>query len=397
MVLDQIVYAAVIGCILFLAVLVSFKKTNTPIGYWFFSLLFVIIALVFSDYLLDHFNVYKKYPALIVVFQPSLYAISPLIYLSVCYLTTVEKKLSAKLVLHFIPYLLVLSLYSMPYVFSNPKQTTGPDDADDKVVELLLLFLFFIQIFLYLYFSVRQLKRHRLTLPLFVSSISDNDYHWLFKAIIGLSVLLIISLIEVVFDHMHIPFYFSFLYLIGFYYIGIQVVKQKDVFPFSKEQIESVNDLIKDQQPAYDTNNKDGREEFQADNVKKNLPERKKLISEESTIYYSERLKELMELKKPYLDNELTLPRLAELLQLNTYQTSYLINASFDENFYSFINRYRIENCKQMLVDPLYSHLSILGIAFESGFNSKTAFNTVFKKSTGLSPKGFREQINTKK
>ena len=72
------------------------------------------------------------------------------------------------------------------------------------------------------------------------------------------------------------------------------------------------------------------------------------------------------------------------------------INNCFDENFYTFINRYRLEDCKAMLVNEKYNHLSILGIAFEAGFNSKTAFNTAFKKNTGLSPKEFKENFFVK-
>lgn len=89
-----------------------------------------------------------------------------------------------------------------------------------------------------------------------------------------------------------------------------------------------------------------------------------------------------------------TLPvsKLGELLGRNTYQISYLINNCFQENFHTFVNRYRLEACEQMLLDPKYTHLSIWGIAFEAGFNSKTVFNTTFTRETGLSLKELRKQ-----
>ena len=82
------------------------------------------------------------------------------------------------------------------------------------------------------------------------------------------------------------------------------------------------------------------------------------------------------------------------MIPLNTYQTSYIINTCFNENFYGFVNRYRIEECKRMLESNEYNNLSILGIAFEAGFNSKTAFNTTFKKLTGLSPKEYKDRLD---
>lgn len=116
-------------------------------------------------------------------------------------------------------------------------------------------------------------------------------------------------------------------------------------------------------------------------------------MTDENLYQYTTRLLNLMETEKPFLDSEITLPKLGKMLLLNTYQTSYLINTSFGENFFTFINRYRINECKAMLADHRNNHLTILGIAYNSGFNSKTAFNTAFKKVTGLSPRDYKEQV----
>lgn len=396
--LPQFANAATIGSLCFLAILILSKKSNTSIGYRFLSLVFFLLAFIFADELFESTGAYIKYSKLIVVFQPLIYAFPPLIYLAVYYLTTVEKKLSLKVFFHFVPYLLLISLYLSVYVINTPRQAIRPDDdSNDKAFEIFLLFLFFIQVFSYLYLSIKQLKKHQLTLPLFVSNISDNDYHWLYKATIGLSMLAVISFTEFVFDQAHISFYFSFIYLIGFYYIGVQVTRQNDVFPFSKDQRESVADLINGQQSFEDKkihteniliNIAESKEDLSG-----NLIDRKQVISEEKLEQHKARLIALMLTEKPYLDSAIALPKIAGMLSLNTYQTSYLINTCFSENFYVFINRYRLEECKRMLMSPEYAHLSILAIAFESGFNSKTAFNTSFKKSIGLSPKEFKEQV----
>ena len=73
------------------------------------------------------------------------------------------------------------------------------------------------------------------------------------------------------------------------------------------------------------------------------------------------------------------------------HQLSYIINNGFDENFYQFINRFRIEEAKKLILNPNMNHLSLLGIGFEVGFNSKSVFNTTFKKNTGKTPSEFKK------
>ncbi|WP_276876504.1 helix-turn-helix domain-containing protein [Chryseobacterium joostei] len=100
-----------------------------------------------------------------------------------------------------------------------------------------------------------------------------------------------------------------------------------------------------------------------------------------------------METEKPYLDGDLNLLKLSDRVQINAHQLSYLLNNGFQENFFYFVNKYRVEHAKKMLIDDSFQKLSILGIAFESGFNSKTAFNTIFKKMTDMTPSEFRKRM----
>jgi AraC-like DNA-binding protein len=78
-------------------------------------------------------------------------------------------------------------------------------------------------------------------------------------------------------------------------------------------------------------------------------------------------------------------------MNITSHQLSYVINTGFNENFFRFINQYRVEKAKELLLLEEMNRLSILGIAFESGFNSKTSFNTTFKKFTGQTPSAFKE------
>ena len=104
-----------------------------------------------------------------------------------------------------------------------------------------------------------------------------------------------------------------------------------------------------------------------------------------------ERLIALMENEKPYLDTQLNLFKLAELHGSTVHELSSLINKGFNENFNQFINRYRVEESKKLLVSEQHQNLSMLGIAYEAGFNSKTVFNATFKKMVGKTPTEYRK------
>jgi AraC-like DNA-binding protein len=90
------------------------------------------------------------------------------------------------------------------------------------------------------------------------------------------------------------------------------------------------------------------------------------------------------------------LPELARQMGYNTNQLSGVINKEMGKNFNELINQYRIETVKERLVDPAFAHLSILGIAFESGFNSKATFNRAFKHFTQQTPSEFLKKQNKK-
>ncbi|MDY0077010.1 MAG: helix-turn-helix domain-containing protein [Bacteroidales bacterium] len=117
------------------------------------------------------------------------------------------------------------------------------------------------------------------------------------------------------------------------------------------------------------------------------------LLNETEAENYVGKIKQLMETEKPYLDAALTLPGLAAKLQIPSHHLSRVINEKFEQNFFDFINQYRIEEVKSKMAKPEFDNLSILGIAFESGFNTKSAFNRVFKKMTGTTPSEYKNQL----
>jgi AraC-like DNA-binding protein len=163
---------------------------------------------------------------------------------------------------------------------------------------------------------------------------------------------------------------FEIPYLVGFFVIAFFSMKQKEIYPFTKlQKNELLNTIIKD-------------------NLKKQEP--KKLLEDHKLEELKTALLHIMENEKPFLDCELTLVKLASMMDISLHQLSYLINTGFNENFYQFVNRYRIEEAKRLILDEKMSHLNFQGIALEVGFNSKSVFNATFKKCTGQTPSEYK-------
>lgn len=98
------------------------------------------------------------------------------------------------------------------------------------------------------------------------------------------------------------------------------------------------------------------------------------------------KLMDFIEKEKPYLDAQLSLGSLAASIQVHSNRLSYLINEKTGMNFNEFINQFRLANFKEIALDENNAHLTILGLAYESGFNSKTVFNAYFKKIENTTP-----------
>jgi len=161
-------------------------------------------------------------------------------------------------------------------------------------------------------------------------------------------------------------FFVAVVYLVAFYSL-----RQKEIYPQGIElsDIVSNNTLIEQQTDVPKV----------------------KVIEDADLHQLKEKLLRLMELEKPYLNSELNLVKLAEQMNLTTHQLSYLINNAMGENFFNFINRYRVRKAKELLKNSDYDHLNVLVIAYESGFNSKTSFNNTFKKMTNYTPTEYRK------
>ncbi|WP_222983415.1 helix-turn-helix domain-containing protein [Flagellimonas meishanensis] len=113
-------------------------------------------------------------------------------------------------------------------------------------------------------------------------------------------------------------------------------------------------------------------------------------MTPEETEQLTAGLLEYMTKGQPFLNPDCTLGSLSKQMNIQPYKLSYLINKEFGQNFSSFLNAYRIEKAKEMLVDANYESLKIAAIAYECGFNSLSSFNQAFKKATAQTPSEFR-------
>ncbi len=122
------------------------------------------------------------------------------------------------------------------------------------------------------------------------------------------------------------------------------------------------------------------------------ISEKDSKFSNSNTILrLKEKLIAYMNSDKPYLDPDLTLTDLAKQLDISRNQLSEVINTGIGDNFYNFINKYRIDEVKQLIRDDSKKRYKIMSLAYEAGFNSKSSFNNIFKKTMGLTPSAYRD------
>lgn len=110
---------------------------------------------------------------------------------------------------------------------------------------------------------------------------------------------------------------------------------------------------------------------------------------------YVHALKNAMTDSRLYLNQTLTRQDVAEHLKITPNQLSYILNTLIGKSFYDYVNEFRVAEVMSKIEDPNNIHLTLEGIAYESGFNSKSTFNSIFKKVQGITPKQYRNSLTT--
>tara|TARA_R110002126_G_scaffold290897_3_gene449396 strand:+ start:7522 stop:9843 length:2322 start_codon:yes stop_codon:yes gene_type:complete len=163
-----------------------------------------------------------------------------------------------------------------------------------------------------------------------------------------------------------------------------QAIEKKSFLLFLRYSDPLVNAIKKD--PRFDMFQKII---FRTDKTETLSKQKTALLNTKKAAAYTAKLLAHLSENEPFLNSDLSLRELASQIEIHPNQLSWLLNNNIGKNYNEFINTYRIEAFKLKAKNPSNAHLTIEGLAYESGFNSRTVFNTSFKKETGLTPKQF--------
>jgi AraC-like DNA-binding protein len=297
----------------------------------------------------------------------------PLLLLYVKYMTNPERKFNWLALLHFIPFIVFFTV-SVIFRAQPLLQDLKNFFVPDRFISLRIVYStsFFLSVTIYSILAFIEIKKHQKNLKNLISYTSGViTLNWL--KIVSISfytayfVLFILGGLNMIgniipFDPYFVIFgfiaLFSFVY--SFYGIKQPVIFGQELKP---------DDDKKDSEKYI----KSGLKESQAKD-------------------YLQKMISYVEDNKPYLDRDLNIHDLSLMTGIPRHHITQVLNEKHKRNFFTFINEYRVNEVIDRFSDPKYNHYTILAIAFDAGFNSKTTFNSIFKSQTGLTPSKFREK-----
>jgi AraC-like DNA-binding protein len=314
----------------------------------------------------------------------------PFLYFYVDMLTSSRARLRPTYALHGLPYLIFVGYQ---FFFLN---FFGASEPGRQVVVHIFSLPAIFNLFLlasvpfYITWSLWLLKDYRLRLLNSFSTIDRINLNWLRYLITGLGLLWLIVMAVFVYMKMsgvsqasgvtHWIFVAITLFVYATGYFGF---KQSTVF----------SDIA--DEPAHFASPPDtteGVSESKAEIIPAAKYQKSGLRQEEAQKMFDSLVK-YMESAQPYLDDQLTLSQLAADLNISVNNLSQIINEYYQQNFFDFVNGYRIEAVKSKLQKPDYDAYSLLAIAYECGFGSKSSFNRIFKNITGQTPTQYKKNL----
>jgi len=307
----------------------------------------------------------------------SAYLYGPFLYLFIYYLTTGTSHLIKKHLIHFLPFLVFFLAQVVNILSGNELVEATGNFADFVLFELLV-----IQILTYNIAAIRRLDIYYRKMLETWSTIEEKDLRWLRRL---LFVITLIYAFSFLLTHLRLLGVTNIerLYLIiqvsitlCIYLMSYKVLLKPILFtpelatPLSTKESEALPQILpsSEGEPAPESKYK------------------KSGLKPEQAARHIEDLKRIMETEKPYKNPDLDVYALAQQLGISKNHFTQTLNEHLKVNFYEFINGFRIEEAKKLLLDPDYSNLSLDGIANESGYKSRTTFFNNFKKMTGQTP-----------
>ncbi|WP_298419087.1 AraC family transcriptional regulator [uncultured Kordia sp.] len=301
--------------------------------------------------------------------------IGPLLYIYIKSLFEDHKTLLRKNWIHFIPLIIYIGVISIPFIISivNKKFVFNYLKVlnDNNAVFFMSLIVYLL---IYLVFSLKLFYRYKKAMEANFSTISETDFGWVKQMLLGTLLVAILDLLGTCYeiyvgeDAIDTSFITLILVVILIGYLGYYGVRQSKIF---------VPDFLI-QEPV----------------LQSKIVEKSKvtsIVDEEMFQELQTRLENIFISDKPYLDEALTLNKLAQMISTTDKKLSGMLNQHMKITFYDIINKYRVAAVKDKLASKDFENYTLLGIAYECGFKSKTSFNRIFKKETGLSPSQYKK------
>lgn len=370
----------------FLAVFI-FHKHAKLFANRFLGCLILFYSLIVFDMYLGDSGFYMNFPKVRLFTLPTAFLIAPLLYLYTHYLTSSIDSMEKKDWCHFLTYL-SYQIVLFPFLFkSSPNLAALFEQMDQGKMPWQFSIIYpviLIQALAYLIISLVLLQRYARRLITVFSSLDHINLAWLRNIIILLSIIVSFFFAEYIFHlfgiHLSKNYQLtSLLAAVSVYVLGYLVLLKSDEFkkPNVTATLRQMPEVAEEQIPHKHSS----------------LKYAKSGLSEETAKAYLGELVSLMQEEKPYRDSELTLAQLGAKLGITPHNLSQVFNSQLGQSFFDFINKHRVDDVKAAFADPRKRNLKILAIAFDAGFNSKTAFNTIFKKITGKTPSQYRQEI----
>jgi AraC-like DNA-binding protein len=308
----------------------------------------------------------------------------PLLLLYARWMTTEKPHFNLTYLWHFLPFLLFLIT---AILFFDAPVMSGTEGflLNDRFVSFRIIYAisFFLSITAYSVATFVVIHRHQKRLKDLVSYSSGKiTLQWLLALSItfylGYVLMFIFGGIDILMGFMPFdPYELSF--------IGLTILTFLfTIFGFNQPSI--FEEVVRDSEHEESNGESpEGQKKYARSGLKKKDVEK-----------YISKIGKYMVIEKPYLDRELTIYDLASQLKIPRHFLSEVINEHMGKNFYQLVNEYRIEEAKKRMTDKKYARLTILAIAYDSGFNSKSSFNTIFKEYTGMTPSEYQRSIISK-
>ena len=322
--------------------------------------------------------------------EPILLLIYPFLYL---YIVSLSRKLGSRFIfLHMLPFLFFIPLVAISLYHQQDLTSWSLDNFGFNIILAFFVAAKVVLYCIYLYWCWRALRSSQQLIQQNFSETSRINLDWLAQLLlIGMGLLLLYILVMIVIiihpSWARLNFLLVAAVTLYIYFASYKALSQPSIFLKKSKAREPLrdSDAISELLPEKNSN------EPQSERIKYE----RSALPEERLADLKSKLESLMRKDRLFLEPELTIQALGEKLNSSPYYISQVLSQKMKKNFYDFVNYYRVEEAKTLLEKPSMSNFTILSIAFESGFNSKTTFNSVFKKFTGQTPSQYKSGLKS--